>query len=152
MTRPYRVYIAAASVPSEIERVDRWAAKLTAAGIEVVSTWPRNIREVGAANPREATREQRRRWAEACIGQVDATDVLWLMCPPIGVQTRGAWSELARAYDSATIISSGDTTQSIFTALGEECTTDDFAFARIIEESGCAEVSEPISLLTRVTP
>jgi len=133
VTTPYRVYIAAASVPSELERVERWSAKLAEVGIEVVSTWPRNIREVGTANPRDVTREARREWALTCADQVAKAHALWLMCPPEGVTTRGAWFELGFAFACHMhVVCSGDTTQTIFAAIAlEECNTDDFAFATI---------------------
>lgn len=134
MTRPYRVYIAAASVPSEIERVERWAAALIEAGIEVISTWPRNIREVGSANPRDATTAQRWEWAVTCLHQVAQADALWFMTPPPGVHTRGAWCELnAARYGGQHIVCSGDTKQSIFTALGDEYETDEQAFGCVHE-------------------
>lgn len=132
MTTPYRVYIAAASVPSEIERVERWAAQLKEIGVEIVSTWPQNIRDVGTANPRDATREQRMEWAETCADQVAMANALWLMCPPLGVTTRGAWFELGIAYAcNMPIVCSGDTEQTIFTALVEEWSGDEGAFSEI---------------------
>lgn len=137
MTRSYRVYIAASSAPSEIERVERWAARLTAAGCQVVSTWPRNIKEVGVANPRDATKEQRKEWADTCHDQVTKADTLWLMCPPAGQYTRGAWYELGVACRCGVrVISSGDTKQSIFTALGDEYETDEEAFAYLRAAAG----------------
>lgn len=133
MTTPYRVYIAAASVPSEIARVERWEAKLKEIGVEVVSTWPRNIREVGIANPTCASRGDRREWAETCADQVAKANALWLICPPLGVTTRGAWFELGIAYATgADIVCSGDTKQTIFTALAANEDYDDVvAFAAI---------------------
>lgn len=141
MTTPYRVYIAAASVSSEIDRVERWAAKLKEIGIEVVSTWPQNIRDVGVANPRDATREQRKEWAETCADQVARANALWLMSPPgetperYGIHTRGAWVELGIAYATgADIVCSGDTKQTIFTALAANEDYDDHvAFAAITQ-------------------
>jgi len=133
VTTPYRVYIAAASVPTEIQRVEHWAANLKRIGVEVVSTWPQNVRDVGVANPHDGARDQRREWALTCANQVALSNTLWLMCPPDGVTTRGAWFELGIAYACSTdIICSGDTKQTIFTSLAdEECNADYFAFGVI---------------------
>lgn len=133
MTTPYRVYIAAASAPSEIERVERWTAKLAEIGVEVVSTWPEQVKRVGAANPRYASHEQRREWARICVDQVAVANLLWLLCPPEGVTTRGAWFEFGAAEACGTdTIASGDTKQTIFTALAdEECSNDEGAFAMV---------------------
>lgn len=126
---PLRVYLAGASTPDQIDRVRSWSARLRDAGIVVVSTWPDAIAQVGAANPRDAAAEQRCRWSAQDLREVHRADVLWLLCPPAGTTTCGAWVELGYAYASAlSIVASGDTRQSIFTSLGVECTSDELAF------------------------
>jgi hypothetical protein len=126
--QPYRVYIAAASTPDQIERVTTWANRLTRAGIAVVSTWPAVIGQVGATNPRDASVSDRRGWSAQDLSELTSADAIWLLCPPPGTTTRGAWVELGCAYSRALlIVSSGDTRQSIFTALGVEYGTDEDA-------------------------
>lgn len=132
-----KVYIAAAS--AEIARAERVAAKLTSAGIEVTSSWMANVRKVGAANPRDASREQRRAWANGCLAEVAKSDVVLLLMPPIGTETIGAYWEAGFALGDISqtgldrrIVISGDTKRSVFSALGEEYETDDEAIQAII--------------------
>lgn len=141
MTEPYRVYLAAASTPGQIERVQLWTARLRSAGVTVTSTWPSTVTAVGAGNPRDATVAQRRGWAVQELRELERADALWLLAPPNGVTTRGAWVELGVAYTRAMlVVSSGDTRQSIFTALTEEFATDEDAFrALLLVAAGRAE-------------
>jgi hypothetical protein len=132
MTEPFRVYIAAASTSDQIDRASRWAIRLSKAGVRVVSTWTHNIRAVGAANPRDATVDQRRQWSLQCFTELATAHALWLLCPPPGIATRGAWVELGAAHHRLLTVSSGDTAQSIFTALGAEYATDEMAFAALL--------------------
>lgn len=119
-----RVYVAGAS--AEIERAERAIELCKAAGFVVVSTWPNVVRTVGNANPREASKADRRRWSVADLEEVDRSDVLWQLTPTKPITTSGAWVELGCAYRAGKyIIASGDTKQSIFPALGEEFATDD---------------------------
>lgn len=131
-----RVYVAGSS--AEIERVERWSAALVAAGIEVVSSWPQNVRAVGSANPRDASREQRLAWTATCLVEVTTATVVWFLVPGSAAATRGAWAEIGFArgcsHDPARrprLVFSGDTKQSIFCALGDEHDTDEAAFAAI---------------------
>lgn len=133
-SQTYCVYVSGASTPDETQRVLRWSERLTAAGITVVSKWPAVIASAGGvANPRDATEEQRRIWSAQDLAEVSRAHALWLMCPPVGTSTRGAWVELGVAHSrAALIVSSGDTRQSIFTALGTECADDAEAFGVIV--------------------
>lgn len=141
MQQPYRVYLAAASTPDQIERVQRWSSRLVVAGITVVSTWPATVIADGAGNPRDATIAKRRCCAVSDLREIERADALWLFCPPAGVTTRGAWVELGVAYTRAMlVVSSGDTQQSVFTALTEEFPTDEDAFgALLVVAAGRAE-------------
>lgn len=140
--RDVTVYIAASS--SEIDRVLNWSAALRYAGVRVVSTWPETIALVGDANPRDATRQQRREWVRQDLAEVDNSRLVWFLVPPIDKPTRGAWVELgynlgAWTWDSkgeTRLVCSGDTKQSIFCALGEEFASDEEAFAWIVERAG----------------
>jgi hypothetical protein len=133
------VYLAGAS--RELDRARFWRLRLVHAGVAVASTWIDNISQVGAANPRDASPDQRRGWTWQCLAEVRHASVLWMLVPAIGAETRGAWSELGYAAAIYTpgrerIICSGDTGQSIFTALGEEHETDEFAFDAVLRVLG----------------
>lgn len=102
--------------------------------IEVVSTWPENIRAVGAANPVDAPRAQRRAWARRQEEEVQRADLFWLLYPeapivswadattpnrgPAPVSFGGAW-ELATAHARGipTVISGDAHRETIFSAL-----------------------------------
>jgi hypothetical protein len=126
-----RVYVAASS--DDIDRARRWIAALRAAGVEVTADWPETIASVGAANPRAATRGERKRWAEGDLGDVKRAHLFWLLVPAAGAG-RGAYAELgyARAL-GLSLMASGDTHQSIFCAMGVEHPTDEAAFAEIVD-------------------
>lgn len=119
-----RVYVAGAS--AEIERADRVIALCEMAGFKVVSTWPALVRQVGHANPRDAAKEDRRRWSINDLEEVAQAHVLWFLAPTKPLTTSGAWVELGAAYAlGVSIVTSGDTKQSIFSAVGEEFATDE---------------------------
>lgn len=121
------VYVAASS--ADIDRAERWMAALRDAGKQVTSSWPANVRKVGAANPRHASDAERVVWSTNDLSQIANADVLWFLAPPLEMPTRGAWIEfgVAVARDIA-VVSSGDTKQSIFCSLGVELLTDSDAF------------------------
>ena len=128
-----RVHLAGSSAPAERERVQRWSAALTATGITVQATWPVTVAAVGAGEPPHTSAADRRRRAVQYLTELRQADVLWLLCPPIDTPTRGAWIELGVAYECAKLIlASGDTRQSVFTALAEEFTTDEDAFHALL--------------------
>lgn len=125
-----KVYVAASA--AEIDRAEAVTARLRGMGIEVTSTWPVMIRERqgGVTNPRGASRVDRRAWSDTDLSELDEADVLLFLAPEPSGPTRGAWVELG--YARATrkpIISSGDTLQSIFCAMGLEFATDDEALS-----------------------
>lgn len=124
------VYVSASS--AEIDRAELWMGRLSMAGLNVTSTWARVIRDVGSANPRDATREQRKQWSDVDLGEVRACDLLWFLVPALDKPTRGAWLEVGFA-DAAgkLLVFSGDTKQSIFCATGDEYEDDIDAFATI---------------------
>lgn len=127
-----KVYIAASS--DEIERAARWSAWLRARDVDVVSTWPACVRAVGAANPRDASRGQRRSWSGGCLLEVATCDVLWLLVPAVG-HGRGAYAEFGAAHAlGKRLVASGDVLQSVFTAQAEEHATDAEAARAIVGE------------------
>lgn len=130
-----RVYVAASS--ADIDRAERWMAALRDAGHQVTSTWTANVRKVGAANPRHASEAERVLWSTDCFVQISASDLVWLLVPPPEKPSFGAWIEVGYALacqqleGTRSLISSGDTKQSIFCAMGVELVHDADAFAWI---------------------
>lgn len=129
-----KVYLSGSSAPPEIDRVALWHNRLTKAGIHVVSTWPAVIAASGSVgNPRDASCDQRRDWSQVDLAEVRSADVLWFLVPEPSTPTRGAWLEMGVAIERGTVlISSGDTKQSIFTALGDEYGTDAEAYVALL--------------------
>lgn len=135
-----KVYVAGSS--AEMERAEKQMAALRVAGIEVTSTWPEVIKKVGAANPMDASREDRAMWAATDLAEVASSDVFWLLLPN-GAPSAGAFTELGYAVmlgavarqarlaevegvPDLWIICSG-TEKSIFSALAHHFATDDDA-------------------------
>jgi hypothetical protein len=125
-----KIYLAGSEDQGQIVRVKRWSAKLTEAGWDVISTWVASIENNGGPNRRDALSRDRRSWACTCMIETRQADAFWLLVPPAEVSTAGAWVELGVAYESArTIVCSGDTRRSVFSAIGHEEDTDEGAFA-----------------------
>ncbi len=130
LRRVTKVYVAGAS--AEIERARTMISLLEAAGIHVTSTWPSIIDSVGDANPRDASRDDRRRLSSICLEQVREADLLWFLVPPKDRPSSGAWVETGCAIDRGKlVIASGDTKQSIFPSLAIELDDDHAALALI---------------------
>lgn len=128
-----RVYIAGSS--DELVRALYWSDRLRAAGVDVVSTWPGVIAAVGAANPRDATRAQRRSLSGGCLQELATADVLWMLAPAVG-HGRGAYAELGAAHAlGKRLVASGDTLQSVFAAQAIEYASDEDAFAALVESA-----------------
>lgn len=124
------LYLAASTV--DMDRARHWCERLRSAGVNVVSTWLEAVTAAGDANPPDAAKEARAGWARTCLAELSTADLLWLLVPPVGRETRGAWVELGYAIScSIDIIASGGTAQSIFCALGEEHANDESAFAAV---------------------
>ena len=125
-----KVYVAASS--DELPRAKLWMARLREAGITVTSTWPTTIESVGSANRAGVEPEQRRVWARSDLVDLDEADWFWLLVPTMS-PGRGAYVELGVAWaERKHIISSGNTTQSIFCSLGMERATDVEALAELV--------------------
>jgi hypothetical protein len=135
-----RIYVAASS--GEMERAEKWMAKLRAAGHTVTSSWPEVVRKVGSANPMTAPRELRAQWAMTDLQEVEQSNALWLLLPE--KPSAGAYTEFGfsaamvagsiRAQQIGvdappyfSIVSGKET--SIFTALVPHYETDEAAFA-----------------------
>ena len=129
-----KLYLAASS--ADIARAKHWRQKLVDAGIEVTSTWIANVERVGAANPRDATLDQRRGWSFTCLSEVRRSDAFWLLWPH---DDSGALIEFGCAIECSimtarpgVLVVSGDT-RKIFCALADEYAADEEAFAAIVE-------------------
>lgn len=136
-----KIYVAGSS--SELSRAKRMMQLLSAAGFDVVSTWPATIEAVGDANPREATTEQRLGWSRADVEQVRQADLLWLLVSAASVSF-GACFEFGIAHErSMHVVASGDTLRSIFTSLADEFADDMEAFAHICKVRDEAKRTAP---------
>lgn len=132
-----RVYLAGASAPGQMDRVSAWSSRLTESGADVVSTWPAHVAAAGSGNPRDAPTAQRRAWSGGDLRELGSAAVLWVLVPPAGVPTRGAWFEAGYAYAMAmAIVVSGDTKQSVFCALADEYQDDEDAFGMVLARLG----------------
>jgi len=69
-----KLYLAGSS--ADVPRARTWHAKLTAAGVEVTSTWLDVVAQVGNANPRTRPRADRYQWSMADLAEIDRADVL----------------------------------------------------------------------------
>lgn len=132
------VYVAGSSDPRERDRVRSAVAALTMARVTVVSTWLQVIEDrSGVGNPTDLTPEDRRVSAEHDLSEVARADILLFLVPPVAIPTRGGWGELTYAYSMALdIVCSGQTNQSIFSALGIEKETDAEAIQAVIWLAG----------------
>lgn len=135
-----RIYVAAAS--KEIDRARAFMDRLRALGHEITSDWPEVIAKVGDANPTDATRAQRRGWAQADLDQVAGSDLLVVLLPTPHITTEGMWVELGyglghneavgygfghnEAYADPSVLLVGEH-RSIFAALGDFAPDEDAA-------------------------
>jgi hypothetical protein len=127
LRRVAKVYVAGSS--AELERCEAAIALLEASGVHVTSTWPIVVRDHGGGNPRDASRDRRRLFSVADLGQVREADLVWVLVPPLDCPTRGAWLEAGYAHGlGKLVVFSGDTLQSIFCATGNEFADDASAF------------------------
>lgn len=115
-----KAYLAGAS--AELELCKHWRDRLRAAGVEITHDWIATIEAVGDANPADASREQRAKWADEDLDGVANADVFWLLMPPPG-RGWGAGVELGYAVGRkdygthVTIVVSGDDSHTIFGGL-----------------------------------
>lgn len=130
--RPFAVYVAASASSSQAARVTAVIATLRADGFVVTCTWPEIVAKVGSANPRDARDIDRRGWVVQDLAEVEAADALWFLVPTPPVTTCGGWCEATYAYAiHKHVVYSGDTKQSVFSALGIEFATDTAALAHL---------------------
>jgi len=143
------VYVAGSS--AEIERARAVMAKLRERGIHVSSTWPEIVAaEGGIANPRDASVEDKKKWALTDVQQAISSQVLWLLMPQ-GPHSFGAAFEYGFFLalcpeDEAVHVVSGDHKRTIFTAFSLCFDNDDEALEKICEmfkDEIVAIVAEP---------
>lgn len=116
-----KVYIAGAS--QEIERAERAIHLARVAAFEIAFDWPAQVREVGDANPADASDGQRRAWADALLTGVDGCHAFWLLAP--AAPTIGAWIEFGRALARGKYTLVSGRGESIFLASALESAADD---------------------------
>jgi nucleoside 2-deoxyribosyltransferase len=127
------VYVAGSSHPDERDRVTGVVEALRAAGVTVTSTWLDDVAKHGAGNPRDMSVDDRRTLAAKDLAQVGRAQAFLLLVPSESTPTRGAWVELSYAYSMGKqVVCSGDTKQSIFSALGYETESDADAIRTVI--------------------
>ena len=138
------VYVAGSS--GEIPRAVAVTAKLRAAGVSVVSTWPEVVTATGDANPRDAEYGARHDYATTDLSEIRIAHVTLLLCPEHEA-ARGAYYEagFTDALDKL-LVCSGDTRQSVFTARGIECATDDEAIDLIVAIGKARNLIDPLPL------
>lgn len=122
-----KLYIAGGS--ADLVRVKRMAAEAEKQSWVLVEKWWETVERVGAANPANATKAQRKEWAQSCLRGVDAADYVWVLVPPPGAPSIGCWVEFGYACAKGKLAAlSGNNTNSIFGALaGLEVETDEKA-------------------------
>jgi hypothetical protein len=115
-----RFYLAGAS--SEMDLVSQWMDRVRELGHIVTFDWPANIRAVGAANPRDATEDQRSAWALDNVRGIRLADVFWLLIPDSAAASIGCWVEYGIAQELGVrhVVVSGDWTSTIFTSLADQ--------------------------------
>lgn len=125
-----KVYLAASA--ADMARAKSWRDQLIAAGVDVIASWIDNVEKVGESNPRDATQHQRFLWTTSDLKEIADSRLVWMLVPPAGRPTKGAWFEAGFAYALARpVVFSGDTKSSIFCSTGYEYESDDEAFAAV---------------------
>lgn len=120
------VYVAGSS--DQLERAKSAIKALEDRGHVVTHNWVELVEAVGSANPVDASRAERRKWAADDLRGVHKADIMWLLMPHEG--GFGAAVELGYALaHGIPIIASGTWTRSIFTAFATCYDRDDLALA-----------------------
>jgi hypothetical protein len=126
-------YIAGAS--SEIVIAEFHMARVRAAGHLVTHDWCAGVRSAPAANPIDATMNQRATWCAEDIGGIERCDVFWLLVPQ--APSVGCWCEIGIAYQMGKrIVMSGEWRTTIFSALARELyDTHALALTELVKEN-----------------
>jgi hypothetical protein len=130
MREPVAVYIGGSS--SEIPRVKHWSAALAETGrVNVVSTWAERIEASGESNSPAFTHYERYARAHSDMSELLQASWLWLLMPPPGLVSAGAFFELGCFVGASknVCISGPGQYASIFTSLvNVRCESDFEAF------------------------
>lgn len=113
-----KIYVAGAS--REKDLCKGYMARLRAAGLDVVSTWPEAIEGEGGKTDAELTVEDKNKYAHQDFAQLESADLFWLIAPRHEHPTKGAWIGFGFAIallPPIHIIVSGDTRACIFATL-----------------------------------
>lgn len=117
-----KVYVAGAS--KEIERAEKWIAKLRELGVEVTCDWPQAMRTHGPDHG--LTLDQREAFARADYAGIKAASVVWVLRPTEENPSTGAWVEMGCAFAlNKTVLISGAGAFCIFDALATRFETDE---------------------------
>jgi hypothetical protein len=113
-----RIYVAASS--EELNRAKGVMERLERLGHTVTKDWVIEVEQVGTANPRDATADQRAAWAQEDLDGVAQADLVWLLMPT-GHSVGAFWEAgYAQAMHKRLIVS-GDHQRSIFPATAHRC-------------------------------
>jgi nucleoside 2-deoxyribosyltransferase len=128
-----RIYVAGSS--DQLERVEDAMIALERKGHTICHDWVTPVKQVGEANPPDASLYARLRWARDDLAGVDSAQVLWVLMP--SKEGFGAGVELGYAIAKGIpIVVSGCHTRSIFTAFATECfDRDDQALDQYFKEA-----------------
>jgi nucleoside 2-deoxyribosyltransferase len=149
----FSIYVAASS--HEIDRAEQCMAALRKAGVIVTSLWPTTIRDVGDANPRDASLGQRYEWADADIAQVNSAAGFLLLMPQKASMGAAFEFGFAFASEKVTWVSGPNQSASIFTALAHyHYDTDEAAIESVVNfaatvENGFGALEERINQARR---
>lgn len=133
---PVGVYVSASS--AEKDRAKKWMDALRAKGIHVSSTWIEVVEKEGGgvANPRDASVDDRKNWAQKDVREALCSQVFWLLMPN-GPHSFGAAFEYAAFVimsneELQSHVVSGDHMKTIFSAFSQCFNNDEEAFEQIV--------------------
>lgn len=113
------IYVAGGS--KEMDIIEQYMHRLRGIGYEITFDWCTEIRNVGAANPRDADEVDRKKWASHDKLGIARAWTFWLLIPI--ASTIGAWVELGWAtmnqWSRPRVIVSGEWRSTIMTAYAD---------------------------------
>ena len=108
-----KIYVCGGS--SEMDMLAERMVQLRAMGHTITHDWIATIKEVGDANPRDATHKQRVSWSGADLRGVEEADLVWVLLP--ANTSFGCAFEAGFALGfGKEVIMSGDWRRSIFSS------------------------------------
>ena len=115
-----RIYVAGAS--ADIDIIETWMRRLEEADFDITFDWTKQVRTVGAANPRDASYEDRLQWVTPNRNGVLQAEFFWLLMP-VNSPSIGCWIEYGMAtksmFNRPIVFVSGDVGSTIFSALAD---------------------------------